>query len=359
MRTNFFFKIDEKAEKLATEKGLKRAIWIVTNKCNLSCGFCYADSQLCHGYKLSKLTKMDELSTDECFKAVDKFHEAGIKGIVVGGGEPMLRPDLFEIAKYAKGKGMSLSIATNGTLINEDNCKDISSIFKRIELPLDGFENTHNSLRGKTYSKICNSIDLVKNKMYTSVCTLALEENMQELPAFLDKVISPMEINEYRLMRLTMLGRGKSEDYPGYVRKYLETDYKLIDRFKNISKGKIVIEDAPLIYNKALWSDSRVEFQPCAPGLNAITVLPDGYLTLCPVLEKTGIRAGHILKDDIHEAFYKSEIFEQARNRTECDGCGFYKNPCYGGCVCATVAGGKKVNQRDPSCPGPDYYELL
>ena len=68
---------------------------------------------------------MDELSTDECFKAVDKFHEAGIKGIVVGGGEPMLRPDLFEIAKYAKGKGMSLSIATNGTLINEDNCKDI------------------------------------------------------------------------------------------------------------------------------------------------------------------------------------------------------------------------------------------
>lgn len=358
MRTNFFFNADKKYESIASEKKLRRVIWAVTSRCNLSCGMCYVDSKLCYGYKPGKSSNMAELSTEQCFECIDKFKEAGLKGLVIGGGEPFVRQDMFEIAQYAKDQGFILSTATNGTLINEKNADRFIDLFDRVELPLDGFEKTHDSIRGRTYQKILNTINLLKNDVYVSICTIALDKNMAEIPKLLD-FVHDLGINEYRVMRLTTLGRGKTsaKDYVAYNKRYTDLAYDLTNKFaKTYLKGNggyVIIEDAPLMYNRELLQKDFVKFQPCTPAFNIITVLSDGSLTVCPILETTGMKAGNILKDDLHNVFENSEAFTRARRIKNCGGCEFFEKSCFGGCRCAAIGGGRQIDERDPSCPGP------
>lgn len=65
----------------------------------------------------------DDMTTQEAFAFVDAITEAGRPILVLSGGEPLFRPDIFEIAKYAVSKGLSVALATNGTLVDDKTAK--------------------------------------------------------------------------------------------------------------------------------------------------------------------------------------------------------------------------------------------
>ncbi|MCD6590937.1 MAG: radical SAM protein, partial [Candidatus Aenigmarchaeota archaeon] len=116
-------------------------VWDITCACNLKCKHCYATA----GRPLP-----DELTTEEAKQAIDKLDRAGVPIIAFSGGEPLVRPDIFELSRYAADKGIYVAMATNGTLITKETVKKMKkSGIQFVQISLDGADaKTHDGFRG-------------------------------------------------------------------------------------------------------------------------------------------------------------------------------------------------------------------
>jgi heme b synthase len=123
--------------------GLRLVAWEITRSCNLFCAHCRAasDSNQYSG----------ELKTEECFRLVDQILEVGRPIIILTGGEPLLREDVFQLARYAVSKGLRVVMGTNGTLITKDTALQMKAIpISRIGISLDFPEaQLQDNFRGK------------------------------------------------------------------------------------------------------------------------------------------------------------------------------------------------------------------
>jgi heme b synthase len=109
---------------------LRLVAWELTRSCNLFCAHCRGSS--------TPDSYRDELSTKECFRLVDQILEVGRPIIILTGGEPLSRPDVLEIARYAAGKGLRVVMGTNGTLVTEEIASQLQAVpISRIGISLD------------------------------------------------------------------------------------------------------------------------------------------------------------------------------------------------------------------------------
>ena len=99
---------------------LQHVAWEITRSCNLLCSHCRASAHK-GGYE-------GELTTEECFRVIDQILEVGKPMIILTGGEPLLRPDVLEIGKYAADRGLRVVMGTNGTLLNEEMAAKLKAI---------------------------------------------------------------------------------------------------------------------------------------------------------------------------------------------------------------------------------------
>jgi len=117
-------------------------IWNCTRKCNLKCVHCYASSE--------EKEYSGELDTKEAKYFIDDIARFGCPVILFSGGEPLMRPDLFDLGHYAYSKGLRAVISTNGTLIDKDAAKEIKKIgFTYVGISLDGIGSNNDKFRGK------------------------------------------------------------------------------------------------------------------------------------------------------------------------------------------------------------------
>lgn len=116
-------------------------VWNVTRSCNLKCVHCYA-------HAVSK-SKEKELTTGQAMGVIDDLAEFGAPVILFSGGEPLIRPDLVDLAQYAVDKGMRAVISTNGTLITKDKAKALKKVgLSYVGVSLDGMEKVNDRFRG-------------------------------------------------------------------------------------------------------------------------------------------------------------------------------------------------------------------
>ncbi len=116
-------------------------VWSSTKRCNLKCVHCYANST-------GELDK-DELTTAEAKVMIDDVGAMGVSALLFSGGEPLTRPDFFELATYATGKGIRVTISTNGTLITPDMAKKIKSLgITYVGISFDGIGPINDKFRG-------------------------------------------------------------------------------------------------------------------------------------------------------------------------------------------------------------------
>lgn len=116
-------------------------VWNCTKTCNLSCVHCYARSEAIK-YK-------NELSHEEGIALIDQLAEFKVPVILFSGGEPLLRPDFFELANYAASKGIRPTISTNGTCITKDVAQKLKDMgVGYVGISLDGNIDTHDKFRG-------------------------------------------------------------------------------------------------------------------------------------------------------------------------------------------------------------------
>lgn len=178
-------------------------IWNLVRRCNLTCQHCYSIS--------CDKDFPNELSTAEVHATMDDLKAFGVPVLILSGGEPLMRPDIFDIAARAKAMGFYVGLSTNGTLITQANIGDIASVgFDYVGISLDGTRETHDRFRRKVgaYDAALNGIRLCRDAGIKVGTRFTLTEaNAADLPAML-KLLDVEGIDKFYLSHLNYAGRG-------------------------------------------------------------------------------------------------------------------------------------------------------
>ncbi len=117
-------------------------VWNCTRRCNLRCVHCYSDS--------CDREYAGELSTAEGKRLIDALADYGAPTLLFSGGEPLLRPDIWELADHARDRGLRTVLSTNGTLIGQEEARRIREAgFSYVGVSIDGVGETHDRIRGR------------------------------------------------------------------------------------------------------------------------------------------------------------------------------------------------------------------
>ncbi|MFQ5681570.1 MAG: radical SAM protein, partial [Candidatus Omnitrophota bacterium] len=118
-------------------------VWNMTRRCNLACRHCYVDAVRGRNFR-------EGLTTVEARAMIDDLAAFGAPVLLFSGGEPLMRPDIWELGGYARDKGLRTVLSTNGTLIDKDTAARIKDTgFSYVGISLDGLERRHDRFRGR------------------------------------------------------------------------------------------------------------------------------------------------------------------------------------------------------------------
>lgn len=181
-------------------------VWNITRKCNLKCLHCYSNSENKH--------YPGELTTAQGLKLIDELAEYNIPALLFSGGEPLTRGDLFELAAYAKEKGMRTVLSTNGTLINEETAKKIRECnFSYVGISLDGIGKINDDFRGQkgSFNKAMDAFKFLKTLEQRVGLRMTLtKHNFKDLNNIFD-FIEKEKINRACFYHLAYSGRGNKD----------------------------------------------------------------------------------------------------------------------------------------------------
>jgi radical SAM protein with 4Fe4S-binding SPASM domain len=178
-------------------------VWNVTRRCNLHCMHCYSDSH--------DRAYPGELTTEEGKRLLDDLASFGVPVVLFSGGEPLIRPDIFELGAYAHDLGMRTVLSTNGTLITDDVARRIQAAgFSYVGVSLDGIGPVHDKVRGKigafqdalTGLRRCRELGVRVGLRFT-----VHRKNVDQLPAIFD-LLEQEEIPRCCIYHLAYAGRG-------------------------------------------------------------------------------------------------------------------------------------------------------
>lgn len=178
-------------------------IWNLIRRCNLTCKHCYSIS--------ADIDFKGELSTDEVFTVMDDLKAFGVPVLILSGGEPLLRPDIFDISRRAKAMGFYVGLSSNGTLIDAGNIDAIADIgYDYVGISIDGNQKTHDLFRRKDGAfdasmqgiRLCRDRDIKVGLRFTIT-----EDNAAELPDML-QLMKDEAVNKFYLSHLNYAGRG-------------------------------------------------------------------------------------------------------------------------------------------------------
>jgi len=178
-------------------------IWNLIRRCNLTCRHCYSIS--------ADKDFPGELSTQEVYGVMDDLKAFGVPVLILSGGEPLLRPDIYDIALRAKQMGFYVGLSSNGTLIDATNIGRIAEVgFDYVGISLDGIKDTHDKFRRMVgaYDRSLNAIRLARDAgIKIGVRFTLTQHNEHDLPALLE-LMERENVDKFYLSHLNYAGRG-------------------------------------------------------------------------------------------------------------------------------------------------------
>ncbi|MBI4482144.1 MAG: radical SAM protein [Acidobacteria bacterium] len=335
--------------------------WNITRRCNLACEHCYLDAEF-QGAPKKEPALPGELSTEECYRVVDQIAEANPNALLIlTGGEPLLRRDVFQIASYANQKKLWVVVGTNGVIITRNVAERMKeSGVRGVSLSLDSLDpETHDrfrGVRGAWENTVRGAQVLNEAGLPFIVQTTISKINHHEIPAIADKAYE-MGARVFNLYFLVPTGRGR------YISNVTPEEYEsLMHRLTEMQRqfqGKMLINSkcAPH-YQRVLYEqDPQSPFLKtfalgaggCPAGTHYCGISPSGDLTPCPYLP---VYAGNLREHSFSELWNESELFTRIRNRKElggrCGPCEF--NAVCGGCRARAYGSTGDYMAEDPWC---------
>jgi len=318
--------------------------WELTTGCNLRCIHCRASA--------TELMSPDDLTYSECTGIIDQLAEFAPFILVLSGGEPLWRRDVFDIAKYARERGIRVALATNGTLIDEAMAQRIHEAgIERVSISLDGADPvTHDTFRGHqgAFAAAVKGIELLKELgVSTQINTTVSRHNAHELPRIL-KLAEDLGVQAFHMFLLVPVGCGLTiKDEQAIQGEEAEEILEWFYEQSLTSRLELKATCAPHYYR--IMRQRRAEARRAGEkvpelakeGMHAVTkgclagtavcfishqgeVFPCGYLP---------VSAGSLRETPFREIWEKAPIFQDLRDTERLEGkCGIceFKNICMG-----------------------------
>ncbi len=319
--------------------------WAVTNKCNFRCRHCY-----------SRNDPSEELDKQQLFTCIEKVVKAGVFSINFGGGEPLLRKDLLEIAEFAADKGLKVSMNSNGYLINRDTALKLKRFgFSKVGISIDSHSpEVHDTFRGVqgSHNRAVAAISYLHAAgVETSLSAVICKINYKDL-AMLIEFARQNNVRHVNLHNFKCTGLGFShkdeldltpEEWRVFYLEAIEAKQRMNDMHLSL--------DDPIIASLGHKDgDSLVKGSVC--GKLSLNIKSNGDITPCGFIP---IVIGNIYQDDLVEIWNTSPVLDMMRNKTpmgKCLKCSHYTD-CLGGCTSRALALTGDINNPDPHC----WYE--
>jgi radical SAM protein with 4Fe4S-binding SPASM domain len=184
---------------------LRLVFWEATAGCNLAC-------RHCRRLEVSQALSKQDLTTEEGKRLIDGVAKAGRPVLVFSGGEPLLRPDLFDLAGHAQSTGLPIALATNGTLIDVEMADRIAQAgFDRVAISIDGADaDTHDAFRNQP-GAFERSLDgfqrLQLRQVSLQVNTTVTQHNVGQLEAMYE-LVDALRVDAWHLFMFVPVGCG-------------------------------------------------------------------------------------------------------------------------------------------------------
>lgn len=324
----YYLKLAYSPEAKSTEHFVPLVLsYNVTRECNMKCSHCYINAT-------DKKLK-DELITQEAKALIDQIHQVSSPLLILSGGEPLLRPDIFELIEYGSKKGLKMGLGSNGYLIDDSVAKKLKDAgIATVSISLDSnIPAQHDEFRGVTgaWEKAVNACKVLrKNGVLVQVNTTLTHDNYNQIDDIMTLAES-IGVENFHLFFLVPTGRGvKLTDIS--PQKYEEMITKT---FAKVHKHRLNVRPscAPQFMRIAqgMGVDMRQWIRGCIAGLHYCRIYANGEVTPCPYLP---IKLGNIKEKSFKEIWTNAEIFKALRSPDSLKGkCGVceYKTIC-GGC---------------------------
>ncbi|MGB3304037.1 mycofactocin radical SAM maturase [Gordonia sp. (in: high G+C Gram-positive bacteria)] len=339
------------------EKGLDAPIcltWELTYACNLSCVHC-----------LSSSGKRDprELSTEQCKAIIDELQRMQVFYVNIGGGEPTVRPDFWELVDYATDHQVGVKFSTNGLRITPEVAERLAaSDYVDVQISLDGATaEVNDAVRGAgSFDMAVKALENLSNAGFgdAKISVVMTRHNVSQLDEF--KALADRYGATLRITRLRPSGRGA--DVWDDLHPQPEQQRELYDWL--VAHGDRVLTGDSFFHLSAFGGAGGAlpGLNLCGAGRVVCLIDPIGDVYACPFAIHENFLAGNITTDGgFQEIWQRSELFTELREPQSagaCASCNHYDS-CRGGCMAAKFFTGLPLDGPDPECVQGYGEELL
>ena len=327
---------------------LRMIAWELTRSCNLACVHCRASAE--------RGPFPGELSTTEALKVMDGIAQVGKPVIILTGGEPLLRPDIFDLATYGTEKGFRMVMATNGTLFTEETVQRMkASGIQRISISLDvPSSETHDAFRKVkgSFEGSLRGIEMAKQGgLDFQINTTITQINLHLVPDILRLAVDLGAV-ALHIFLLVPTGRGKElQDQaisPADYEKTLHWFYDQRDKVPLQLKATCAPHYYRILRQRAKKEGKKITPQEfgldamtrgCLGGISFCFISHRGQVQPCGYLE---LNCGNVRETSFREIWMNAEVFQRLRNT---DG---YEGKC-GRCEFRKVCGGCRARAYEIS----------
>ena len=300
---------------IMTRRNISAVYFILTNRCNLSCTHCCADAL--------DLNSVDDLDTYSIFKLIDKVAALNPENIVISGGEPLVRDDIWEIMEYIKERCSStIEIMTNGLLINENNIDYFKRYFDSASISIDGVdEESCKIIRGSNvFNKVLKKIQLLKNHDFNKISLSAVLPNNYQL------------IEEFKKLNQD-LGTDAMVRYFSYKGRAGENLNLITQEMNKYLKSRNMEERKITEWCSYFPEDKKdICIGGCSGGESVLTIGSNGEMYPCNLLMDQKYSLGNMLEiEDINSYMnnmnthsnrgYKAFVDLKLCNNNKCKSC--------------------------------------
>ena len=327
---------------------LRLVAWELTKRCNLNCIHCRA-------YAQDEEIK-DEYNTERCKEILEQVSEVSKPIVILSGGEPLLRDDIYEIASYGNYLGMRMVLATNGTFINSDVVKRLKrSGIKRVSISIDGATpQSHDSFR-KVEGAFERAVEgiryLREGGMEFQINTTITKINMEEMEDIV-RLALDLSASALHIFFLVPVGRAKEMQdgsmSPDEYEMVLNRFYELKDMVPLHLKATCAPQFYRILRQREEEKGRKVEFKThgldaisrgCLAGISFCFISHIGVIQPCGYLE---VECGTLNQNSFKEIWDESSVFKDLRDLSR------YKGKC-GRCRYIRFCGGCRARAYEKS----------
>jgi mycofactocin radical SAM maturase len=316
--------------------------WELTYACNLSCVHCLSSS----GRRDPR-----ELTTAEAKAVIDELERMQVFYVNIGGGEPTVRPDFWELVDYATAHHVGVKFSTNGVKITPEVARRLAgSDYVDVQISLDGATaEVNDAVRGAgSWATAMRAMGNLREAGFRGfkLSVVVTRHNVSQLDEF--KAIADAYGAQLRLTRLRPAGRGADvwdELHPTSAQQRLLYDW-LVARGEEVLTGDS-------FFHLSAYGQSLPGLNLCGAGRVVCLIDPVGDVYACPFAIHESFLAGNVRGEGgFTRVWRESELFTELRlpqSGGACSACAHFDS-CRGGCMAAKFFTGLPLDGPDPEC---------